>query len=324
MLTGPQWQTSWGLTGPEAEGCHWITRDEQHTQDFGGPVSWRAWWDRSSVIELRISWLAWNLLRTSRPGLTVGFLRILCDGPCTAQTFHTQGCEQMFRVGCLIEPESLSHHNECTFWMVHYIYISFWGQAAVLPRRGHLLHDLIKVFLLKCVLTPFFVRVDFGAHDGCGAASPGRDTNTGHPRCVDVEVSHWAQYRHKLERHGENLASHVPQRTQGGAWRTSPFCPRTPFWTSRIPESAWRRSFLRFSTCTPCTWCTMPAETYSNDFWGFLELISRVEFEFCRCVKIFEGFEFLVRSCECAVACLCPRISISKVVASAIHDNINK
>ena len=27
-------------------------------------------------------------------------------------------------------------------------------------------------------------------------------------------------------------------------------------------------------------------------------------------------------SCECAVACLCPRISISNVVASAIHDDI--
>ena len=60
----------------------------------------------------------------------------------------------------------------------------------MLPRRGHLLHDLIKVFLLKCVLSPLLVRVDFGAHDGCGAASPGRDTNTGHPRCVDAEVPH--------------------------------------------------------------------------------------------------------------------------------------
>ena len=28
-------------------------------------------------------------------------------------------------------------------------------------------------------------------------------------------------------------------------------------------------------------------------------------------------------SCECAVACLCPRNSISNVVASAIHDERN-
>ena len=37
----------------------------------------------------------------------------------------------------------------------------------------------------------------------------------------------------------------------------------------------------------------------------------------------FERFEFLVRSCECAVAWLCPRNSISNVVASlTVHDNI--
>ena len=58
-------------------------------------------------------------------------------------------------------------------------------------------------------------------------------------------------------------------------------------------------------------------------FRWFLELISRFEFEFCRCVNyFFEGFEFLVCSCECAVACLYPRNSISNVVASlTIDDN---
>ena len=57
-------------------------------------------------------------------------------------------------------------------------------------------------------------------------------------------------------------------------------------------------------------------------FRVFLELISRFEFEFCRLENyFFERFEFLVCSCECAVACLCPRNSISHVVASVmIHD----
>ena len=56
-------------------------------------------------------------------------------------------------------------------------------------------------------------------------------------------------------------------------------------------------------------------------FRGFLELISRFEFEFCRRkLYIFERFEFLVCSCECAVACLCPRNSISNVVASVTID----
>ena len=39
--------------------------------------------------------------------------------------------------------------------------------------------------------------------------SPGRDKNTGHP-CR-------ALHRHELERHGENLASHVLRRAQGYA-----------------------------------------------------------------------------------------------------------
>ena len=59
-------------------------------------------------------------------------------------------------------------------------------------------------------------------------------------------------------------------------------------------------------------------------FRGFLELISRFEFEFCHQKNyFFEGFEFLVCSCECAVACLCPRNSNSNVVASVmVHDDL--
>ena len=59
-------------------------------------------------------------------------------------------------------------------------------------------------------------------------------------------------------------------------------------------------------------------------FRGFLELISRFEFEFCRRGNyFFEGFEFLVCSCECAVAFLCPRNSISNVVVFVtIHDDM--
>ena len=59
-------------------------------------------------------------------------------------------------------------------------------------------------------------------------------------------------------------------------------------------------------------------------FRAFLELISRFEFEFCRRENYFlEGFEFLVCSFECAVARLCPRISISNVVVFVtIHDDM--
>ena len=60
-------------------------------------------------------------------------------------------------------------------------------------------------------------------------------------------------------------------------------------------------------------------------FRGFLELIRRFEFDFRRRRKLFffERFEFLVRSCECAVPRLCPRISISNVVVFVtIHDDM--
>ena len=69
--------------------------------------------------------------------------------------------------------------------------------------------------------------------------------------------------------------------------------------------------------------CHAPGNKFER-FRGFLELISRFEFEFCRRENyFFEGFEFLVCSCECAVACLCPRNSILNVVVSlTVHDNI--
>ena len=49
--------------------------------------------------------------RASRPGLLVGFLRILCNGLCTAQRFHTDEHDHTCRVGCPNEP--LSHITEC-------------------------------------------------------------------------------------------------------------------------------------------------------------------------------------------------------------------
>ena len=83
-------------------------------------------------------------------GLTVGFLRILCNGLCTARRFHTEIEEQMCRVGCPDEP-SLPHYNECP--LLYNLFASVWRHATALPRRGHLLHDLItQVFLrsLQC------------------------------------------------------------------------------------------------------------------------------------------------------------------------------
>ena len=69
---------------------------------------------------------------------------------------------------------------------------------------------------------------------------------------------------------------------------------------------------------------TMRPEINSNDFGGFWNQLADSNSNFV-VAKIFflEGFEFLVCSCECAVAFLCPRNSISNVVVSlTVHDNI--
>ena len=86
--------------------------------------------------------------RVSRPGFTVGFLRILCNGLRTAQRFHIEGDEQTCRVGCQDEPDSLSlsHYNECP--LLYNMLTSIWRQATVPPRKSHLPRDLItQVFL---------------------------------------------------------------------------------------------------------------------------------------------------------------------------------
>ena len=82
----------------------------------------------------------------SGPGLLVGFLRILCNGLCTAQRFHTAELGHTCRIGCPDEPASLTHYNECP--RLYTNFLSFWRHATILPQRHHFLHDLItRVFL---------------------------------------------------------------------------------------------------------------------------------------------------------------------------------
>ena len=84
-----------------------LLRDQLYEQDFAGPISVRA----SIVLEpIRRYRVADILPRmklvscASRPGLTVGDLRILCNVLCTAQRFHTVDYEQMCRVGARTNP----------------------------------------------------------------------------------------------------------------------------------------------------------------------------------------------------------------------------
>ena len=95
-----------------------LLRDEIKRQDFAGPISLRASKGLGPISRFRVVEILLHMKlvsRASRPGLTVGFLRVLCNGLCTAQRLHTGGEEQTCRVGCPDEPDSLSpsHYNEC-------------------------------------------------------------------------------------------------------------------------------------------------------------------------------------------------------------------
>ena len=127
-----------------------ILCDKLQTQDFAGPSSLWASKVLGPISRYRVADILLHMKlasRTSRPGLTVGFLRMLCNGLCTAQRFHTEDYEQICRVGCPNEADSLSHYNECPFCMI--CFRSFWKQATELPRRNHLLHDLITHVFLR-------------------------------------------------------------------------------------------------------------------------------------------------------------------------------
>ena len=127
-----------------------LLRDNLHEQDFAGPISLRASKVLKPISRCRVADILPHMKlvsRASRPGLTVGVLRILCNGLCTTLRFHTEEHDHTCRVGCPKEPDSLSHDNECP--PLYDIFTSFWGHATVLPRRNHLLHDMITHVLLR-------------------------------------------------------------------------------------------------------------------------------------------------------------------------------
>ena len=125
-------------------------RDEIPKQDFAKPVAARLSRILGRVSRFRIAQILPQMKfasRASRPGLTVGLLRILCNGLCTAKRCHVEGEEQRCRVGCSDEPDSLSHHHECP--LLYNFFASVWRQAIVLPRRGHLFQVLITEIFLR-------------------------------------------------------------------------------------------------------------------------------------------------------------------------------
>ena len=107
-----------------------LLRDEIQKQDFAKPV-------------------ATGVSRVFGPVSRFRFAQILphmCHA-CAAQRLHIEGEEQRCRAGCPDESDSLSHYNECP--LLYNFFASVWRHAAILPRRGHLFHDLVTQIFLR-------------------------------------------------------------------------------------------------------------------------------------------------------------------------------
>ena len=122
--------------------------DKLHQQDFAGLLACRASKALGPISCHRVADILPHMKsvsRASRPGLLVGFLRILCSGLFTSQRFHTDEHDHTCRIGCPDEPDSLTHYNECP--RLYNIFISFWRHATILPQRNFLRDLIIRVFL---------------------------------------------------------------------------------------------------------------------------------------------------------------------------------
>ena len=102
-----------------------LLRDKLYKQDFTGPISLRASTDLGPISRYRVADILPHMKlvsRASRPGLTVGVLRVLCNGLCTAWRFHTEEHDHRCRVGCPNDPDSLSLTLQWVSSFVQYIY----------------------------------------------------------------------------------------------------------------------------------------------------------------------------------------------------------
>ena len=100
-----------------------LLRDEFQKQDFAKPVSLRVSRILGPVSRFRIAQILLQMKlasRASRPGQTVGVLRILSNGLC--RRFHAEGEEQRCKVGCLDEPDSLALQRMSS--VVQFFYLS--------------------------------------------------------------------------------------------------------------------------------------------------------------------------------------------------------
>ena len=122
-----------------------LLRDCLYMQDFAGPISARATKISGPISRYRVADFLPHMELASNascPGLAVGMLRVLCNGMCTAQRFHSDEQGHTCHGGCRDRPDSFSPITLNALFCAELL-SSLWRQAAVQPRRSHLLLDLI-------------------------------------------------------------------------------------------------------------------------------------------------------------------------------------
>ena len=119
-----------------------LLRDAIQIRDFAVPIAPRASRILGPISRRLMEQIIpkiCNAARVSRPGFAVGILRVLRNGMCTAKRFHVDSEEQTCSVGCIDEPDCLSH---CKCPLLSDIFVTIWRNAGVHFRADPLFHDL--------------------------------------------------------------------------------------------------------------------------------------------------------------------------------------
>ena len=150
-----------------------LLRGKLHRQDFAGPISLRASKALGPISRYRVADILPHMKlasRASRLGSRLVFYASCATVCARHEDFTLKETSKRVVLDVGMNP-ILSHYNECP--NLYNMFTSIWEQANELPRRNHLLHDLITQIFLRnlqygIVVMGFidaFVYAHWGLHE---------------------------------------------------------------------------------------------------------------------------------------------------------------
>ena len=118
-----------------------LLRGELHRQDFAGPISLRASKVLGPISCFRVVQTLLHMKLVSRASRPLGLPLLSCASFTTGYVRHKDFTLKERNKRVELDVRMSSHYNECP--RLYNMFTSFCGQSTVLPRRNHLLHDLI-------------------------------------------------------------------------------------------------------------------------------------------------------------------------------------